>query len=61
MLCLKKNYIIGVIGTSNPNKRIVHIAEEIGKEIAAGGCILICGGLGGVMEFSAKGAKEKKG
>ena len=38
-----------------------HIAYEVGKEIAISGSILICGGLGGVMEAACKGAKEKEG
>ena len=56
-----KKLLIGVIGTSHPDPKISKIAEEVGREIARRGCILICGGLGGVMESAAKGAKEKKG
>ncbi|MDD2654306.1 MAG: TIGR00725 family protein, partial [Candidatus Omnitrophica bacterium] len=37
------------------------IAQEIGKNIAKLGLILACGGLGGVMEAAAKGAKENGG
>lgn len=37
------------------------IAYEIGKEIACAGAILVCGGLGGVMESACKGAKENGG
>ena len=36
-------------------------AEKVGEEIAKTGCILICGGLGGVMEACAKGAKKHGG
>ncbi|MGE4357152.1 MAG: TIGR00725 family protein [Candidatus Omnitrophota bacterium] len=57
----QRNLILGVIGTSKPNKRLVLIAEEVGREIASHKCLLVCGGLGGVMEYSAKGAKEKGG
>lgn len=38
-----------------------NIAYEVGKEIASAGAILICGGLGGVMESACKGAKENGG
>jgi uncharacterized protein (TIGR00725 family) len=38
-----------------------NIAYEVGKEIALSGSVLICGGLGGVMESACKGAKEKEG
>jgi uncharacterized protein (TIGR00725 family) len=34
---------------------------EVGKEIARAGAVLICGGLGGVMESACKGAKERGG
>jgi uncharacterized protein (TIGR00725 family) len=37
------------------------IAYEVGKEIAYAGAVLICGGLGGVMESACKGAKEYGG
>jgi uncharacterized protein (TIGR00725 family) len=37
------------------------MAYEVGKEIACAGAVLICGGLGGVMESACKGAKENGG
>jgi uncharacterized protein (TIGR00725 family) len=37
------------------------MAYEVGKEIAYSGAVLICGGLGGVMESACKGAKENGG
>jgi uncharacterized protein (TIGR00725 family) len=37
------------------------MAYEVGKEIALSGSVLICGGLGGVMESACKGAKENNG
>jgi uncharacterized protein (TIGR00725 family) len=37
------------------------MAYEVGKEIALSGSVLICGGLGGVMEAACKGAKENNG
>lgn len=37
------------------------IAYEVGKEIALAGAVLVCGGLGGVMESACKGAKENGG
>lgn len=52
---------IGVIGASHCSKRIARIAYQVGKEIAKRKAILICGGLGGVMEEAARGAKENKG
>ena len=36
-------------------------AYETGREIALAGAVLVCGGLGGVMESACKGAKESGG
>jgi len=52
---------IGVIGASQCSEQIRDLAEKVGKEIAKKGFILVCGGLGGVMEAAAKGAKEEGG
>jgi len=49
--------IIGVIGSSNCSEDIGRLAEEVGFGIAQSGAQLVCGGLGGVMEFACKGAK----
>ena len=53
--------IIGVIGGNNCPNDIEMVAEEVGKYIANAGGILVCGGLGGVMEFACKGAKSAGG
>ncbi len=52
---------IGVIGASRCNKKIARIAYQVGKEIAKRKAILVCGGLGGVMEETARGARKNKG
>jgi len=52
---------IGVIGGSNPTMEALKIAYETGKLIAQKGAILVCGGLGGVMEAASKGAKDANG
>jgi uncharacterized protein (TIGR00725 family) len=52
---------IGVIGASRCGTEIAELAEEVGREIGKRGAVLICGGLGGVMEFASKGAKEAGG
>lgn len=36
-------------------------AYEVGSEIAKAGAVLVCGGLGGVMEQACRGAKENNG
>jgi uncharacterized protein (TIGR00725 family) len=37
------------------------LAYEVGKEVARAGAVLVCGGLGGVMEAACKGSKENNG
>ena len=53
--------IIGVIGDSDPAPETAALAEEAGAEIARAGAVLVCGGLGGVMEAAARGAKGAGG
>jgi hypothetical protein len=58
---MREKIRIGVIGGSNPTERAKELAYEVGKLIARAGAVLVCGGLGGVMEAAAKGAKEEGG
>ncbi len=52
---------IGVIGAGQHNEDTDRTAFEVGVEVARSGAVLICGGLGGVMESAARGAREEKG
>ena len=52
---------IGVIGAGQCSLEIERLAEEVGREIAKKKALIICGGLGVVMEASARGAKEEGG
>lgn len=54
--------IIGVIGGgSDIDKSTSDAALETGRLVAGRGAVLVCGGLGGVMEAAAKGASEAGG
>ena len=53
--------MIAVIGDSDPSPECARLAEEAGRAIARSGATLVCGGLGGVMEAAARGAKEAGG
>jgi uncharacterized protein (TIGR00725 family) len=53
--------IIGVIGAGNADAKLTGIAEEVGRLIAARDALLVCGGLGGVMEAASRGVKEAGG
>jgi len=58
---MEKRIQIGVIGGRRASSEILKLAEEVGKEIARRGAVLVCGGLGGVMEAACRGAKEAGG
>jgi uncharacterized protein (TIGR00725 family) len=53
--------IISVIGAGDADGKTLQTAEDVGKLIAKRKAILFCGGLGGVMEAAAKGAKSEGG
>lgn len=53
--------IIGVVGSSKADERILKLAEQVGEEIACRGAAVVCGGLTGVMEAVCKGARSKGG
>jgi len=53
--------IIAVIGGRRIEKALLAEAEEVGKLIAKRGAILVCGGLGGVMEAASEGAQSAGG
>jgi len=52
---------IGVVGPALCSPDVYNRAREVGFLIGRQGAILICGGRGGVMEASAKGAREAGG
>ncbi|MEJ2215115.1 MAG: TIGR00725 family protein [Gemmatimonadota bacterium] len=53
---------IGVCGAGqSSDPALLLAAEEIGRRLAEAGAVLICGGLGGVMEASARGAAQAGG
>lgn len=47
---------IAVCGAGEELATLNEMAEEVGREIAAAGGVLVCGGLGGVMAAAARGA-----
>jgi uncharacterized protein (TIGR00725 family) len=57
----KGKIFIGVIGGGDCSDEVYKLAEQVGEKIAKAGAILVCGGLGGVMEAASKGAKKEGG
>lgn len=53
--------VIAVIGGRRADKVLLAAAEEAGRLIAKKGAILVCGGLGGVMEAASRGVKTGGG
>jgi uncharacterized protein (TIGR00725 family) len=49
---------VAVIG---PGDEPIVAAAEVGRLLAERGAVLVCGGLGGVMEGACRGAKEAGG
>ena len=58
---MKRQRIVAVIGGSEPSPQETRLAEEVGRELARQGAILVCGGLSGVMEAACRGASSAGG
>ncbi|NLO28728.1 MAG: TIGR00725 family protein [Actinobacteria bacterium] len=52
---------VSVIGGGRCDAADYALAEEVGRLVAGEGATLVCGGLAGVMEAAARGAKEAGG
>jgi uncharacterized protein (TIGR00725 family) len=52
---------IGVIGGRACTPEEARLALELGRLIARQGWVLVCGGMGGVMEEACRGAREAGG
>lgn len=55
-----KRYI-AVIGEGSCDEATARQAEDVGRLVAGAGAVLVCGGLGGVMEAACRGAKGAGG
>ena len=58
---MPSKFYIGVIGGANPVEKYLDMAYKVGKLLAKNNCIVICGGLNGVMKEVARGASEEGG
>jgi len=56
-----KKKFVAVIGGSQCSKKEAKLAEEVGRQLARRGAILVCGGLGGIMKAACKGASAEGG
>ena len=60
-MALQPAVMISVIGGDSPPPDVLPLAEEVGRELARRGCVLVCGGRGGVIAAACKGAREEGG
>jgi len=52
---------VAVVGAGEPEERTAALAEDVGRALGERGAVLVCGGLGGVMEAACRGAKAAGG
>jgi uncharacterized protein (TIGR00725 family) len=52
---------VAVVGSGHCSPDVATLAETVGRELARRGAVLVCGGLGGVMEAACRGAKSAGG
>jgi len=53
--------MIAVVGAGKCSKKLRDMASQVGKYVAEHDGVVVCGGLGGIMEGAARGAKEAGG
>jgi hypothetical protein len=52
---------VAVVGSGDAPSAELEVAEAVGRGVAARGAVVVCGGLGGVMEAACRGAKAAGG
>jgi len=52
---------VAVIGAAWNDPEFDRLAESVGRLLAGAGAVLVCGGMGGVMESACRGAKGAGG
>lgn len=52
---------IAVVGAGHASDEQVDLAYRLGRALAERGAVVVCGGLGGVMEAAARGCREAGG
>jgi uncharacterized protein (TIGR00725 family) len=58
---VKPRRYVAVCGASEPDPEQRVLAREVGRRLAEAGAVVLCGGLGGVMEAASEGAGEAGG
>ena len=53
--------LVAVCGESDPQTSLADVAFDVGRGVAERGAVLLCGGMTGVMEHAARGARSAGG
>lgn len=57
----QRQVVIAIVGAGKCSKKLRDMAADAARYVAEHGGVVVCGGLGGVMEGAARGAKEAGG
>ncbi len=57
----RRKPIVAVVGAGKCSRKLRDQAAEVGRYVAENGGIVVCGGMGGIMEGAARGAREAGG
>jgi uncharacterized protein (TIGR00725 family) len=57
----KQKITVSVIGSHDTTPKTARLAREVGKMVAEQDCVLVCGGLAGLMQEACRGAKSAGG
>jgi uncharacterized protein (TIGR00725 family) len=58
---LRKQVAVIGSGSCEQGSELAQLAEEVGRRLAEADVVLVCGGMGGVMEAASRGADEAGG
>ena len=61
MTAARQRTLIGVIGSGQASPVGIDSAYRVGQLLAEHGAVLVCGGLGGIMEAASRGCVEAGG
>jgi uncharacterized protein (TIGR00725 family) len=53
--------VVGPGEDAGPARELLEMARDVGRGLAAAGAVVLCGGLGGIMEAVSRGAHEGEG
>ncbi len=58
---MRSGWYVGVVGPSEATGALRQMGYQVGERLARSGCVLVCGGLHGVMAAACQGARAAGG